>query len=129
MKEEKNEKWLDDLIAKSINTGKPHFNAEKWKQKFPDEFKILTSRAGRDTSTRQPKIWQIIFKRPITKFAAVITAITVSAVLVFSLFSMSTMSKNRVKKIDTSPYYILYEAHYDHLKETRPCNILPPFTN
>ena len=41
MNEQKNDKWLDELISRTINTEKPQFDAEKWKQKFPDEFQAL----------------------------------------------------------------------------------------
>jgi hypothetical protein len=68
MSEQNNDKWLDEIISKTINTNKPQFEAEKWKQKFPSEVQILQSRA----STQSPKIirWTNIFKSPVTKFAS-----------------------------------------------------------
>ena len=69
MKEQRNEKWLDELISRSINTEKPQFDVEKWKQKYPQEFQMLASRA-RQASPRQPNIWRTILKSPITKLAA-----------------------------------------------------------
>ena len=41
MKEQKDEKWLDELIAGAIDSSKPQFDAEQWKEKYPEEFKLL----------------------------------------------------------------------------------------
>jgi len=83
MKKQENEKWLDELISRTINSGEPQFDAEKWKQKYPEEFQLLKSRAAQVSSARQPNIWQIICKNPITKLAAaavIIIAIGLSLV-------------------------------------------------
>lgn len=69
MKEEKNEKWLDEIISQAINTTKPEFDAEEWKQKYPEEFKLLKSRAAR-ASTQQERIWTAVFRSRIPKLAA-----------------------------------------------------------
>jgi hypothetical protein len=68
MNEQKNDKWLDELISRTINTEKPQFDAEKWKQKFPDEFQALQSRAT-DKSARSSKR-PTLLKNPVIKFAA-----------------------------------------------------------
>lgn len=47
MNEQKNDKWLDELIYRTINTEKPEFDTENWKQKFPEEFQALQSRAAK----------------------------------------------------------------------------------
>jgi len=53
MNEQKDEKWLDELISGSIDTSEPKFDAEQWKQKHPGEFQALVEggailpRAGR----------------------------------------------------------------------------------
>jgi len=70
MNKQRNEKRLDELISQTINTGKPQFDAEKWKQKYPDEFQSLISRAAKGVSARQPNILKVIFKSPLTKLAA-----------------------------------------------------------
>ncbi|MFZ2146480.1 MAG: hypothetical protein WAV28_04595 [Sedimentisphaerales bacterium] len=70
MNKKKNEKWLDELISRTINTGKPQFDPEKWKQKYPDEFQTLLSRAAKRDSARQPSILKVILKSPLTKLAA-----------------------------------------------------------
>ena len=66
--DKENDKWLDELISHTINTEKPEFDAEKWKQKFPDEFQALLSRAT-DKSVRSSKR-PILHKSPFVKFAA-----------------------------------------------------------
>jgi len=70
MNKQRNEKRLDELISRTINTEKPKFDAEKWKQKYPDEFQSLLSRAAKGDSARQPNILKVILKSPLTKLAA-----------------------------------------------------------
>ena len=65
----KKEKWLDELISRVINEGEPQFDAEKWKQKYPEEFQLLKSRAGQ-VSAQQVSIWAAAFQSRITKLAA-----------------------------------------------------------
>ena len=81
MDKEKNEKHLDELISRAINTEKPQFDAEKWKQKYPDEFQSLLSRAAKGDSARQPSILKVILKSPLTKLAA--AAVIIIAVSFF----------------------------------------------
>ena len=81
MDKEKNEKHLDELIYRAINTEKPQFDAEKWKQKYPDEYHTLLSRAAKGDSTRQPGILKVILKSPLTKLAA--AAVIILAVSFF----------------------------------------------
>jgi len=73
MKSRKDKKWLDELISQAINTEKPEFDAEKWKQEYPEEFHVLRSRARQGPVTRQPAIWMFIRRSPITKLAAAVT--------------------------------------------------------
>lgn len=87
MNNQQDNKWLDELISRTINTTKPQFDSEKWKQKYPEEFQILLSRAARGASTYQINIWRIIVKRPITKFAA-------AAVLVIGLVIGALMGRD-----------------------------------
>lgn len=70
MNKKKDEKWLDELISRTINTTKPEFDVEKWKQKYPEEFQMLLSRAAKGASVRRPNMLKVILKRPITKLAA-----------------------------------------------------------
>jgi hypothetical protein len=69
---------LDELISKTINTEKPQFDAEKWKQKYPDEYKTLISRREKAASSRQPNFWRVIFSNPVAQL--VTAAIVIIAV-------------------------------------------------
>jgi len=80
MKKEEDEKWLDELIARTINEGKPQFDAEKWKEKYPEEFQLLKSRAGQ-ASAHQVNIWRRVAQSKITKLAA--AAVIIIAVGLF----------------------------------------------
>ena len=62
MKEQKDEKKLDELISRTINTEQPQFDAEMWKQKYPDEYQTLLSRAAKGDSSRQGTILKLILK-------------------------------------------------------------------
>ena len=78
MNEQRNEKQLDELISRTINTEKPRFDAEKWKQKYPVEFQTLLSRAAKGDSARQPSILKVILKSPLTKLAAAVIIVAIS---------------------------------------------------
>ncbi len=81
MSREKNEKLLDELICRTINSGRPEFDAEKWKQKHPKEFQMLRSMSKQDSHTRRPSIWWIVRYSPITKLAAAAAIIVVIGLL------------------------------------------------
>lgn len=81
MSTQKNGDKLDKLISKTINTEKPHFNSEKWKQKYPDEYQTLISRRDKVVSPSQPKIWRIIFGKPSAQLAAAAAVIVVAGLL------------------------------------------------
>ena len=68
---------LDELIFRTINTEKPQFDAEKWKQKYPDEYQTLISRREKSASSRQPNIRRVIFGKPIIQLAAAAAVIVV----------------------------------------------------
>ena len=72
---------LDKLISKTINTEKPQFDAEKWKQKYPDEYQSLISRREKAVSSRQRNIWRIIFSKSSAQFAAAAAVILVAGLL------------------------------------------------
>jgi len=85
MSRKKDDKRLDQIISRTINSGKPEFDAEKWKQKYPEEFQMLQSMSKQDSPTRQPSIWRTVRYSPITKIAAaavIIVAIGLIAVFV-----------------------------------------------
>jgi hypothetical protein len=81
MNEQRDEKTMDELISRTINTEKPWFDAEEWKQKYPDEYKSLLSRAGKETSDRQPTKLKVILNSPLTKIVA--AAVIILGVSIF----------------------------------------------
>lgn len=94
MNKQKNEKRLDELISHTMNTEKPQFDAEKWKQKYPDEFQMLLSRATKGDSARQPSILKVILKSPLTKIAA-------AAVIIIAI-SFFTARQVPTERVDTT---------------------------
>ena len=85
MSGKKDENRLDEIISRTINSGKPQFDVEKWKQKYPEEFQMLWSMSKKDSRTRQPSIWQVVLQSPTTKLAAaavIIAGFGLHAVLV-----------------------------------------------
>ena len=79
-KQRDNEK-LDRLICETINTEKPHFDAEKWKQKYPEEYQALISRREKAASSRWPYILRVIFGKPAAQLAAAAAVILVVGLL------------------------------------------------
>jgi len=100
MKRKKDEKWLDELISRTINTTKPEFDAEKWKQKYPEEFQMLLSRT-RQASPRQPNIWRTILKSPITKLAA--AAVIIAGIGLYAILVHQGPGEQPVPKVVKSP--------------------------
>lgn len=79
MNQKKNEKWLDEIIARAVGPGNPQFDREDWREKFPQEFEILKSRAT-ERLIHRPKVRQTIVKRHAGKLAvaaAIIIAICI----------------------------------------------------
>jgi hypothetical protein len=81
MSTQKDNDKLDELIAKTINTGKPQFDAEKWKQKYPDEYQTLISRREKAASSRQTNIMRVIFSKRAVQLAAAAAVIVVVGLL------------------------------------------------
>jgi len=83
MNEQRDEKWLDELISQTINTKKPQFDAEKWKERYPDEYQMLESPSEHLSYTGRPSIWRIVRKSPIAKVAAAAVIIVGIGLLAF----------------------------------------------
>ncbi len=82
MNEQKDEKRLDELITRTINTTKPEFDSEKWKQKYPEEVEMLKSRSGQEPLIIQTSVWQIALQSKLMKLAAVIVVIVVISLFI-----------------------------------------------
>jgi len=109
MNKQKNEKRLDELISHTINTEKPQFDAEKWKQKYPEQFQLLKSRAAK-IPTRQVNIWTRTIQSPISKLAAAAVII-----LAIGLFAVHRGQRDRfdsriVSEVSKSPAEMLTVA-------------------
>jgi len=83
MNNKKNEKWLDELISRTIDSGKVEFDAEKWKQKYPEEFQLLKSRTRGSVSFSRVSLFRVVLQSRITKLAAA-AAIIVAICLFFT---------------------------------------------
>ena len=77
MSTQKDDKWLDELIANSIDTTKPEFDAEAWKKKYPDALQSILSRPRKPTSSGQPHILTWIVSHPMAGLAAAAAVIIV----------------------------------------------------
>jgi len=103
MNKKKNEKWLDELISRTINTTKPQFDPEKWKQKYPEEFQMLQSLSGQDSSRRQPSVWRIVRHSPLTKLAAAAVIIIAVGLFLVHRGPDEQIKPTEVAKVTKSP--------------------------
>lgn len=102
MNEQRNEKRMDELISRTINTEKPQFDAKTWKQKYPDEYQVLLARAAKGDSNRQPTILKVILKSPLTKIAA--AAVIILAVSFFSTHQdLDNQEQHGIAEVTKSP--------------------------
>jgi len=111
MKKEENEKWLDELIFRVINEGEPQFDAEKWKQKYPEEFQLLKSRAAQD-STQQVSIWTAAFQSRITKLAAAAVIIIAVGLFLVHRGPDEQVKPTEVAKVARSPAEMMTLASF-----------------
>jgi hypothetical protein len=103
MNKQGNEKRLDEIISRTINTEKPQFDAEKWKQKYPAEFQTLLSRKAKGDSIRQPNILKVFLKSPLTKIAAAAVIIVAIGFFVIHQGSPEQADTTTVSKTTKSP--------------------------
>ena len=67
---ERNEKWLDEQLKKTIDSGRVEFDSERWKQKYSAEYKTLISRGK-----KRPNALRFLWVRPLVRVAAVIAIV------------------------------------------------------
>jgi hypothetical protein len=101
MSRKKDEKRLDEIISRTINSGKPEFDAEKWKQKFPEEFQMLKSMSAEKAHTRRLSIWRKVCQSPITKLAA--AAVIIAGIGLHAFIVHQCPDERPVTKIAKSP--------------------------
>jgi hypothetical protein len=102
MSRKKDDKRLDEIISRTINSGKPEFDPEKWKQKYPEEFQMLQSMSQKDSHARQPGIWRVVGKSPITKLAAAVIIVAIGFFIVHQRPSEQD-DTTTVSKVTKSP--------------------------
>lgn len=86
MNQHKDEEWVDQLISQAIDSGEPQFDPEKWKQKYPEEFQMIASRARQGAggpSGCQASVWKTAMQSRITRLALPAAVLIVLAVLGF----------------------------------------------
>ena len=84
MKEQENDKWLDELISRTVNSEKPRFDAEQFRKKYPAEFQKLLSRAAQDSGPQETGFlvgWPRIIRSPFVRLAA--AAVIIVAIVLF----------------------------------------------
>lgn len=98
MNEQNDEKWLDELISQTINSTKPEFDAEQWKQKYSEEFGLLKSRADQRSSKTQPSLWKTLTHNKLAKLAAAAVLIIATGLLIFGPISHKQEPAQTAKK-------------------------------
>ena len=67
---ERNEKWLDEQLKKTIDSGKVEFDSEQGQRKYSAEYQELVSRAR-----THPNVRRFLWVRPLVRVAAVIAIV------------------------------------------------------
>ena len=103
MNEQIDKKRIEELISRTINTQKPRFDAEKWKQKYSEEYKALLLRTAKGNANLQPAILKVILKSPPVQIAAAaVIIIAVSFLITHRLPDKQKLSKiSEAKKSPT----------------------------
>ncbi|MCP4712492.1 MAG: hypothetical protein GY869_28035, partial [Planctomycetes bacterium] len=81
MNQHKDEQWLDEQLFRTIHTDGVQFDSEKWKQKYPDEYALLSSAGSGGAKTLSSGVqesWRLIMSNKLSKFA--IAAVLIIAV-------------------------------------------------
>ncbi len=78
MKNNKDEKWLDETISRAVDLGEVRFDAQKWREKY-----ILTdSAASRSIIKTHKNFWRLIMENKVTRYsAAAVAALAITLVL------------------------------------------------
>ena len=88
MSDQKDEKWLDEMISRAVDCNTSQFDAEKWQQKYAEETQMITTLGRQDDSgsdARRHKLGRTIMQSKWTKLAiAASIIIAVSLALEFS---------------------------------------------
>jgi len=110
VKERKDERWLDELIWRTINTTKPQFDPEQWQQKYPKEFEMLESRAQPRSTPSGESIWKSIVQNRFTKLAAAAVIIVAIGLFIAHQSPGEKVDTTKVPKVTKSPAEMLTVA-------------------
>jgi hypothetical protein len=88
MKEQKDEKWLDETISRATDFGEVEFDAEKWREKY-----ILNKshKASHSYFKFKPhyNIWRFIMENKVTRYSAAAVVALSAALVLFGPFGTS----------------------------------------
>lgn len=110
MSEQENDRWLDELIHRTINTTKPDFDAEKWKREYPAEFQTLLARAAGKSSAAsavQVNLWKAIWTSPAVRVAAAAIIIAAIGFSIVYLGPGEQADNTKIAKVVKSPAEML----------------------
>jgi len=121
MKLQKDEKWLDSALARVIGSGKPQFDAERWKEQYLKE-----ELRRKKTAKTTPNAWRILMKSRITKIATA-AVIIIAAVLSISVLDnfvkpayaieQTIKVNNKINSFHFKYYSSLQDPNYGLKKE------------
>lgn len=110
MNEQRNEKGLDELISKAIDTSEPKFDAEKWKQKYPGQFQSLVERRSQRSSASRVGVLSMVLKRRMVKLAAAAVIIVAIGFFIVHQQPSEQADTTIVSKVTKSPTEMLTVA-------------------
>ncbi len=85
MNEQNEDKWVDELISKAVDTSEPKFDAQQWAEKFPEAIQALDKLKTDDKYTETEVI--SIFSRRIVLRVAAAAVILIAAGLFLHMFN------------------------------------------
>jgi hypothetical protein len=78
MSERKDERWLDDELRRVVNTTRPEFDDEAWKEKYAKEYETLLARKqSTERSSGTPRRLRLLVHGPVGRLAVAATIILV----------------------------------------------------
>jgi len=75
MNDDRDDKWLDGLISRAIDSKRPVFDAERWKQAHPEATDALSSLSDTNASeaaARRSAMWRTLAQSRLTQAAAAV---------------------------------------------------------
>ena len=101
MDKDNNDRWLDELLSGTVNTTRPQFDAESWKQKYPEALEAIESLGQRGRSAVGPPRRRTIPYRLVAGLAAAVLVIAAIGIIV--LTTPRQDGRETVSRSETSP--------------------------